>query len=495
MSILLIFDSAQPVYGVILVTAALIALFAYPLLASHGLRHIPGPPLAKLSNVWLSWLSRTSRINTILHEQHKKYGKVVRIAPNHVSIADPAALHAIYGHGSQALKSDFYQAFVQFGGTPSVFSTRSKEEHARKRKFVAHALSMRSVMEYEPTIAQYQRMLVEHWDRICSDAKKTSRGTVGTQSWYSKDGRAWLDIMHWLNFVAFDIIGDLVFGSGFGMVANGSDVVKIAKSQTAALESFDSDKHDLDTDEIPAVKVVLERGDHVATSAFSPAWFRPFLRFFPATNKGRRAMELFGNLAVTAIARRLLTSPDKVDLLSKMVEIKDDGGRTMDGRELAAEATTLLIAGSDTTSNSMCAIIFYLAKYQDIQSILQRELDDVLGSPSASEVYDDHDKVYDRIKNLPFLEAVINEGLRLQSTVGGDKVAMLKAFAPFQIGSRACLGRNLANMEMTMLLATLLHRYHFDLENPAQVLAIYEAIIRKPLECIVGVRRREEVEA
>ena len=104
-------------------------------------------------------------------------------------------MHTIYGHGTKALKSDFYNAMVQFGGTPSVFTTRSREDHSRKRKFVAHALSMKSVMEFEPTVFKYQQTLIEHWDRMCVDAKKGQSGRIGAQAWVAGGDRAWFDCM------------------------------------------------------------------------------------------------------------------------------------------------------------------------------------------------------------------------------------------------------------------------------------------------------------
>lgn len=39
-----------------------------------------------------------------VHEAHQKLGTHVRIAPNHVSISDPAAMNDIYGHGADFLK-------------------------------------------------------------------------------------------------------------------------------------------------------------------------------------------------------------------------------------------------------------------------------------------------------------------------------------------------------------------------------------------------------
>lgn len=122
-------------------------------------------------------------------------GKVVRIAPNQVSIQDADALRFIYGFSSKALKSEFYDALVQFNGTPSSFLTRSREDHTRKRKFVAHGLSMRSILELEPTISKYQQQLVGHWDSMCEAAKSGKGGKVGSQIWTARNDQAWFDCM------------------------------------------------------------------------------------------------------------------------------------------------------------------------------------------------------------------------------------------------------------------------------------------------------------
>lgn len=41
----------------------------------------------------------------VVDKVHQKLGPVVRIAPNHVSIADADAINVIYGHGNGFLKS------------------------------------------------------------------------------------------------------------------------------------------------------------------------------------------------------------------------------------------------------------------------------------------------------------------------------------------------------------------------------------------------------
>lgn len=68
------------------------------------LRDIPGPGLARFSRLWylLKIYKGSYEITDI--NLHKKYGAVVRIAPNEYSIDDPEAAKIIYGHGSTFVK-------------------------------------------------------------------------------------------------------------------------------------------------------------------------------------------------------------------------------------------------------------------------------------------------------------------------------------------------------------------------------------------------------
>jgi hypothetical protein len=51
------------------------------LLDPHGVRSIPGPFLAKFSDAWLGWMSAHGHRSEVVHEMHKKYGKL-----NHPSL-------------------------------------------------------------------------------------------------------------------------------------------------------------------------------------------------------------------------------------------------------------------------------------------------------------------------------------------------------------------------------------------------------------------------
>ena len=73
--------------------------------ANRGLRGIPAPFPAQFSNLWLMSTCRRGKRFEVVDQVHKRLGTVVRIAPNHVSIADADAINVIYGHGNGFLKS------------------------------------------------------------------------------------------------------------------------------------------------------------------------------------------------------------------------------------------------------------------------------------------------------------------------------------------------------------------------------------------------------
>lgn len=79
--------------------------YLLPYLRNWSIRDIPGPFFAKFSNLWLMWQCRNGRRFLAVNEAHQKYGKLVRIQPNHISIADDSAIQAIYGHGNGFLKA------------------------------------------------------------------------------------------------------------------------------------------------------------------------------------------------------------------------------------------------------------------------------------------------------------------------------------------------------------------------------------------------------
>ncbi len=181
------------------------------------LRDVPGPFLARWTSLWLAYQVRMGRRYLVVDALHKvsrdkvilyvflivhlqKYGPIVRIAPNHVSVAHKDAINVVYGQGSRALdKSPYYHAFVS--DKASIFSTVDRQEHAQKRRLVSQGFSYKSLMSVTPLLHSNLYHFVEKIDEI---SQRTGP----------------IDALQWFNFLAFDILSDLAFGEPIGMVTN-----------------------------------------------------------------------------------------------------------------------------------------------------------------------------------------------------------------------------------------------------------------------------------
>lgn len=77
---------------------ALLLYYVVPYFTTYSaLQGIPGPFFAKFTNLWLLAQARQGFRYKSVDDAHKKHGKLVRIQPDHVSVADADAVQAIYG--------------------------------------------------------------------------------------------------------------------------------------------------------------------------------------------------------------------------------------------------------------------------------------------------------------------------------------------------------------------------------------------------------------
>jgi hypothetical protein len=95
--------------GVIIVR---VLLFLYQS-STSTLRNIPGPWQTRLTKLWFFERVRKGQFEHENIALHRKYGAIVRVAPDHYSIDDPDAIKQIYGIGSRFPKSDWYEGWKQ----------------------------------------------------------------------------------------------------------------------------------------------------------------------------------------------------------------------------------------------------------------------------------------------------------------------------------------------------------------------------------------------
>jgi benzoate 4-monooxygenase len=135
------------------------------------------------------------------------------------------------------------------------------------------------------------------------------------------------------------------------MTASASDTAQVVRSRAAAMESYGLEAAKLEYDTIPAVKTINERSKYAISIATIPHIWRPLIKKLPWYRTKSQAMEAIATLAVTAVARRLTAADIRKDnILSRLLEARDENGERMGKNELSAEAMTLMVAGTDTTS-------------------------------------------------------------------------------------------------------------------------------------------------
>jgi cytochrome P450 len=219
-------------------------------------------------------------------------------------------------------------------------------------------------------------------------------------------------------------------------------------------------------------------------------------------------------------------------LISMLMRARDDAtGAAMTDQQLRDETTTLVIAGSETTGNTLAWAGYLLARHPEVQAQLAAEADRVLNGADAS---------YETLGELPFTRAVITETLRLYSPVwilprraltdvelGGHRLKagsriffspyavnrdaglhrdpdvfdpgrwaagysrseVRATFFPFGQGIRNCIGEGFAWAEATLLLSAIAARWDLRLAGGADVHPLISSTL-VPSELPVTVTRR-----
>lgn len=125
----------------------------------HALASVPGPFWASLTRCWIINHIWTGEMHRTAIALHQKYGQIVRIGPNEVSIADPSALKTIYGAGTKFCKAEWYcvwQGHRKF----DIVAERDESIHRKQRALVQSAYNMTSIKDLEPYVDDCVRKFI-----------------------------------------------------------------------------------------------------------------------------------------------------------------------------------------------------------------------------------------------------------------------------------------------------------------------------------------------
>ncbi|MCJ1251728.1 hypothetical protein MMC30_008965 [Trapelia coarctata] len=459
-----------------LLTYALYNLYINPL------SRFPGPKLWAVSRIPYVLSLQRGDFHQVVKRLHDQYGPIVRLGPNELSFTHAQAWQDIYGHHQGRTNfpkntKEWMKATVN--ETHSILSANNAD-HSRIRRLLAHAFSDKAMRAQEPLIQSYITLLI---------AQLRKKATA------SPNHTATVDITEWFNFTLFDITGDLSFGEPFGCLETGKYHPWIA----LLFQTFKA--------------ITL-----LASSRFIPG-AETLLRYMLPKSIMQKRKDHF-ELARSRVHKRLEEGDNshRPDFITYICRYNDEKGMTIP--EIEATFAVLVIAGSETTATVLSGITSYLLKSPESMRELETEICGAFKHEEEISV--------DRVTKLPFLNAVIEEGLRLCPPVPailprwvppeGDFVCgewlpgytnvsipqfatyrspinfsspdaflphrWLKAspsshtkpftphnptaFQPFSTGPRNCIGKNLAYLEMRLIIAKLVWNFEFLTEDAVE---------------------------
>ncbi|KAI9255171.1 cytochrome P450 [Phascolomyces articulosus] len=410
-----------------------------------------------------------------------QYGDTVRLGPNRVGISDKRMLRQIL------LKDDLPKGpmytRLQRRSPPTLFNTRDKPFHKQRRRIISPAFSVKYLNSLEGYMRETTQSFIDRIDRDINETK-------------NENGYGQVDIWILLQYLALDIIGETAFGKTFHMLEGNDHVVP------------------------RTISISMEKSSYLVTHPIlGPlSMLLPFSGVLKANNDLKAFM--------TKIIVERLKGGEKArrnDILQILIDTQhaNDTEDRLTAESIAQETVLFLVAGSETTSNTTGFAFIELMKNPEAFAKLREEIDTV--------EFEQGQKLFhnEQLKHLPYLNAVIDETLRLDAiSVGGaermpDRDIVLDgklfvpkgtilhcnmyhahvdpaywsepekwiperwiedsdypqkadhdAFFPFSAGSRNCIGKTFAQQEMRLSIANLVKL--FDIEAIPEQVALGE---------------------
>ncbi|KAK1760102.1 cytochrome P450 [Echria macrotheca] len=489
----------------LLIVATLVALYiGYSIASWYRLSHVPGPFWPSVSKFWMVRTALQGRQPEAFQEVSRKYGTLARVGPNELITDDPEVLRKMMAVRSPYTRGPWYNAMRFDPERDNLFSMRDEDAHTKLRLKMAFGYSGKENLSMESTIDTHIAKLVA----LLESKYLSSAGAYRP-----------VDIALKIQFFTLDVISDLAFGRPFGYLDQDADVFDYIRITTGL---------------IPAL-TVLSNVPSLARVVHS----RVFRSGMPKATDKLGFGALIG-VTKSVIAQRYHPSAaPQPDMLGSFIR------HGLTEEEAAGEALLQVIAGSDTSATTIRTVLLMLQSHPLSYAKLQAEIDSAISSGTISSPIRDAEA-----RKLPYLQAVIREGLRILppasgpffktvppegdvingihvpggTQIGSSPLAMHRSreiygvdadvFRPerwleeddggrlarmnaavdmvFHYGKYQCLGRPVALMEFNKVFVELLRRFDFSIVRPEQPAKFFNAGIWIMEDFWVRVTRREE---
>lgn len=325
------------------------------------LSRIPTPSLlchitSRLTQ-YLSW--REQELDRLV-QSHRRYGPLIRTAPNAVNVSSMEGLRQVY---VSLEKNDFYNQFTSYNGTPNLFSTPDRQRHSAQKRILSGVYSKSYLQRSEDMRIISETILDERLMPILehhSDEKKP------------------INVFHLFESLGIDFQSAYAFGLDIS---------------TRRLLHHDEAKFNHANDTSPIWKSVSRRQEEL---------------WFPEDE----CLALCRTAAKTIDEKRTPQSTAPIVFEKMYTELLKTAPVTQASEEnillhCASELRDQLIAAQEGLAITLTYVFYHLSKSPSLQDRLREELATV-PSPSSSDLED-----------LPFLNALLTETLRLHAPGAG----------------------------------------------------------------------------
>ncbi|KAF4508881.1 hypothetical protein G6O67_005210 [Ophiocordyceps sinensis] len=331
------------------------------------LRHIPGPSSAGFSKWWLVRAVGGGRTHLDLYEACQKHGSVARVGPNDLVTSDPELMKRMLNVRTPYKRSVWYNGMRLDPGKDNVLSQRDDELHARLRTKMAPGYSGKEVDDLEAKINQNVLALINLLDTSYVSANRP------------------FDFGRKAQYFTLDVISDLAFGKPFGDIATDSDVHEYISTMEANMPNI------ILTSSLPWLLGLLGS---------------PLFRWMLPSDK-----DMIGVGRTMAIAKQVVAErfgPDRKiqrDMLGSFV------AHGLTQSEAESEILMQILAGSETTATAIRATMLHIISNARVVNMLRAEINET--NPTRPVITDAE------ARGMPYLQAVIKEGLRMFPPVAG----------------------------------------------------------------------------
>ena len=254
----------------------------------------------------------------------------------------------------------------------NIITTNDAKFHARVRTLLSNSFTEDSLHTQHPLIEGHADLLVTKLHALATKPENMSSGAL-------------VNMTDWLNFFTMDVIGDLAFGESFGCLKNGE-----YHTWVRTLFSY------------------LKGMSLAAAPRYYPSVDFLFQKLIPkSVVEGQRQHTQYANKMIN---RRLELKTDRPDFMTPFMK-NNLNFENMSRDEILSTFNFIIVGGSETTATTLTGIFNHLSRNE---RILQR-----LCTEIRTQFKKETDITIDHIHHLPYLEAVLNEGLRMCNPIPG----------------------------------------------------------------------------